>query len=212
MEMTEIIYHAIAITEDNKSMYIVSKQRASMKKDDKTRKDGEQAKRQEYLVMMQLAKIIPTTAKSHGHTLGKCSHIMRHYCAQCVAGCGICYHHSSTLWMQYMHWGEGRPTPKPCTSDFSGWVPGSKADRSCSNKKLASLCGRVTLPNSEAEAKMKTEHGRVRSCQKGVPALFKVHESYDKMAMFDDPRYSHPDRFLRLYACLEAAQLQNQFV
>ncbi len=118
--MDNILYHAIAWADNKKSVYIISKQQSSQVRDEKTRHKtapGEKLKLTEYLVMVQLL-VQPTTVESHGHTLGCFTHVMRSYCAACKAGCGMCYHRASLLWMQYLHWGEGRPTPKPATSEF----------------------------------------------------------------------------------------------
>ena len=79
LEMDDILYHAVAHSEDNKSIYIVSKQRASQVRDENTRNKtgiGEKPKLAEYLVMMQLL-VQPTTFKSHGHTLGLILHVMQ---------------------------------------------------------------------------------------------------------------------------------------
>ena len=127
--MDEVIHHSMAWGNDGASIYVISKQRASQNHDEKTgdkTKPGEKPKFREYLVIVQIA-MTPTTDLSRGHTLGLCSHVMRSYCAACKAGCGMCYHRASLLWMQYLHWGEGRPTPKPSTIDFATWVPGSNA-------------------------------------------------------------------------------------
>ena len=129
LDMDEVIHHSMAWGNDGASIYVISKQRTSQNHDEKTRnktKPGEKPKFREYLVIVQIA-MTPTTDLSRGHTLGLCSHVMRSYCAACKAGCGMCYHRASLLWMQYLHWGEGRPTPKPSTIDFATWVPGSNA-------------------------------------------------------------------------------------
>ncbi|KAL3768178.1 hypothetical protein ACHAWO_006548, partial [Cyclotella atomus] len=156
LEMDQIIYHANARSEDGKSLYVISKQRASMRTDEKTRKKtatGEKPKLKEYLVMMQIA-IQPTTDVTRGHTLGLCERMMRSYCAFCEAGCGLCYHRAALLWMQYLHWGEGRPTPKPVTAGFCSWIPGSNS-RSCSTIEPAYQSQRMKLPGSSEEAQQK---------------------------------------------------------
>ena len=133
MEMDAILYHSNARSEDGKSLYIISKQRASQTRDEKTRNKtgyGEKPKLAEYLVLMQVM-IEETTVESHGHTLGIAVRVMRSYCALCCAGLGMCNHKSACLWMQHLHWGEGRPTPKPVTSDYCTWIPGSGAKQNC---------------------------------------------------------------------------------
>ena len=110
-------------------MFIISKQRASQVRDEKTRNKtapGEKPKLAEYLVMIQLL-VQPTTIESHGHTLGIMTHVMRSYCATCKAGCGMFYHRALLHWMKHLHWGEYRPTdPKACNVDFlllDTWEP-----------------------------------------------------------------------------------------
>ena len=72
-----------------------------MRKDKKTRNKtapGEKPKPDEYFVALQLG-VEPTTVSSHGHALGTIVRIMRHYCAKCTAGIGMCYHKAEVLWM-----------------------------------------------------------------------------------------------------------------
>ena len=109
MEMEKVLYHANAWAEDGASIHILSKQRASQVRDERTRHStpfGEKPKLAEYLVMLQVL-VRSTTVKSHGHTLGVVGHVMRSYCASCKAGLGMCCHRAAALWMQRLHWGEG---------------------------------------------------------------------------------------------------------
>ena len=79
LKMDKIVYHAVAHSTDNKSIYIVLKQRASQVRDENTLNKtdvGEKPKLAMYLVMMQLL-VEPTTVESHGHTLGLITNIMR---------------------------------------------------------------------------------------------------------------------------------------
>jgi hypothetical protein len=209
LEMDRILYHSIAWAPDGKSIYIVSKQRASMCTDDKTRKKtatGEKGKFKEYLVMLQVA-IEQTTDTSHGHTLGICVRVMRSCCAGCKAGCGLCYHRACVLWMQHLHWGEGRPTPKPATASFCSWIPGCRDKRSCSTVMPASKCHREKLPTSNEEAEQKLKHGNKRGMNDGVPAIYNFHAGRPaKMSLFDDPRYISADRLAPLFLALRDAQ------
>ena len=119
LEADSILYHGVASKESG-SIYIVLKQRASQVRNEKTHNQtafDEKPKLAEYSVMMQLM-VEPTTMESHGHTLGVVTRVVRSHCVACKAGGDMCYHKSSLLWMQYNHWGEGRPTPKPATSPF----------------------------------------------------------------------------------------------
>ena len=128
---------------------------------------GEKPKIAEYLVMMQVS-VHPTTVESHGHTLGAMVHVMRSYCASCKAGCGMCYHRRSLLWMQYLHWDEGRPTPTPATASFCSWVPGSHSKRNCSTIEPASKSTIEKSPRSETKAQAKVKHGRQSNMKEGL--------------------------------------------
>ena len=135
LEMDAVLYHTNAWTQDCHSIYIISKQQVSMIRDEKTHNQtamGKRSKFGEYLVMMQIG-VHPTTIESHGHTLGVVGHAMHSYCASCKAGCVMCYHRGLLIWMQYLHFDEGRPTPKPVTISFCSWVPSSRSKRNCSN-------------------------------------------------------------------------------
>ena len=141
-----MLYHSIARADN--SVIILSKQRASMSKDETTRKltdNGERPMAQEYLV---LAKVLvqPTTESSHGHNLGICTNLISSYCMACKAGMGMCYHRAGLLYMQMLHWGEGRPTAKPATSSWCSWIPGSRGERSCKTTAPASESARERLP------------------------------------------------------------------
>ena len=216
LEMDAVIYHSMAWGEDGASMYVLSKQRASQNHDEKTRnktKAGEKPNFAEYLVMVQIA-IRPTTDRSNGHTLGECSHIMRSYCAACKAGCGMCYHRASLLWMQHLHWGEGRPTPRPSTIDFATWVPGSNAkSRICSTIVPASSQTIMKLPASTAEASKKLEKSNRRNVNEGISARYDIYvESEERWSMLSDPNYSSKTRpaLNKLFTVLRKAQSRSE--
>ena len=121
-----------------------------------------------YFVTVQIS-VRPTTDTSHGHALGMCTHVMRSYCVVCKAGCGKCYHHASLLWMQHLHWGEDRPTPKPPTASFAPWIPGSRSTRSCTKLAPASRSHREKLPTSNKEEKQKKISEKREAFTKGYP-------------------------------------------
>jgi len=212
LELDEIIYHAIAQADDGKSIYIISKQRASQKHDEKTRKEtevGEKPKFAEYLVMVQLM-MQPTTDAVQGHTLGTCVCVMRSYCAACKAGLGFCYHRAGLLWMQHLHWGEGRPTPKPPTANFCSWIKGMRSKRNCSTIQPASRLQRERLPASNAEAKQKIDRGIKKSMHEGIPANYDVHCGHnDKKAKLNDPNYTSFARCSPLFKLLRESQLNG---
>ena len=206
--MDSILYHGVA-SENSDSIYIISKQRASQVRDEATRNQtaiGEKPKLAEYLVLMQLM-VIPTTMADDGHTLGRVSRIMRSYCASCKAGGGMCYHRASLLWMQYNHWGEGRPTPKPSTSAFCSWVPGSRAKRICSTVVPAGKLTIERLPRSEAEADAKLKRDRKYNLRLGIDDRYDVFGGNEnKKKLLEHPEYTSAARLSRLFECLEAAQ------
>ncbi|KAL7552027.1 hypothetical protein ACHAWF_017125 [Thalassiosira exigua] len=209
LEMDKLIYHANAWSEDGKSLYILSKQVASQVRDAKTRKKtahGEKPLSSEYLVMMQLL-VSATTVESHGHTLGIISRIMRSYCGSCVAGCGMCYHRGALLWMQHMHWGEGRPTPKPTTSGFCPWIPGGRSKRNNTTLKPASTLIVEKLPRSNAEAQAKLDRGRKHNLREGLGASYDVRGGNErKLGALSSPEYVSAGRVGPLFRCLRAAQ------
>ena len=208
MEMQERIYHAIVNADDGKSMYIISKQQASQTHDETTRKKtpaGEKPLRAEYLVMMHLA-IQKTTQASHGHTLGLVVRIMRSYCGLCKAGCGMCIHRSGALWMQHMHWGEGRPTPKPPTADFCPWVPGSNCERTCTTLLPACRTTIQKLPSSNEEARRKSESGHKKTMHVGESARYDWHGGDKRvLAITNSQEYTSKERLMPLFLELQAA-------
>ncbi|EJK64607.1 hypothetical protein THAOC_14644, partial [Thalassiosira oceanica] len=212
LDMDKIIYHAVARAPDGKSIYILSKQVASMKHDEKTRTKtdpGEKPKRSEYLVLVQIL-IEPTTIDSHGHTLGICIRIMRSYCAACKAGCGLCYHRAGLCWMQQLHWGEDRPTPLPATSGFCSWFPGSQGPRSCSVIAPIVETNILQLPKSNEEAKLRLERGTKKNVNKGIGAKFDIYSGdEEKWATFKTSEYSSASRIESLFQALKEAQLED---
>ena len=151
-----------------------------------------------------------TTDSSHGHTLGCCSHVMRSYCAACTAGCGMCYHRAGLFWMQLLHWGEGRPTPKPSTSGFCSWN-GGRSERTCKTTEPASRANREKLPGSNEEAQKKLDNGVKRSMHEGLGAKYEVYGSEDeRWDKLNDARYISKDRINNLFLCLRAEQNLNR--
>lgn len=86
LEQTELSYHGIAFSEDRTKLYVLSKQKASMTKDESTRKKvaaGERPDFKLYLVLMVLG-IEKTTHVEDGHVFGRITHIIVSYCGACV--------------------------------------------------------------------------------------------------------------------------------
>ena len=212
IQMDGVIYHAVATAEDGKSIYILSKQRASQTHDESTRNKtthGERPKFAEYLVMMQVA-VAETTYSTHGHDLGICTHVMRAYCGQCTAGCGMCKHKSSALWMQHCHWGEGRPTEQPATSKLCSWVPGGRGARVCTTLLPACNTHMERLPGSNEEAQQKLDRGTKKNVHAGIPARYDVFNGDKRLhAMLNDPNFVAPGRLAKLFALIRKSNKNN---
>mmetsp|Transcript_22954 Transcript_22954/g.37296 ORF Transcript_22954/g.37296 Transcript_22954/m.37296 type:complete len:129 (+) Transcript_22954:515-901(+) len=76
--------------------------------------------------------------------------------------------------MQHLHWGEGRPTPKPATVGFCLWVPGMRAERACSTVQPASMAHIKRLLTSNEEAEKKLKHGVKMNMHQGIPAKYDI--------------------------------------
>jgi len=206
MEMETRLYHANATADNNKSIFIISKQRASQITDRKTNNKtgvGERPLFAEYLVIMELS-FKETTNNSHGHTLGVFTRVRRHFCAICKAGCGFCIHKASCLWMQHLHWGEGRPTERPSTVGLCSWIPGSGQEaRTCSTVKEASSTHILQLPSTPKEAEERENRGIQKNMHQGIAAKYDIYgANKDKWAKLDDPRLFSKERASKLFSIL----------
>lgn len=211
VEMNDLLYHAVAWREDRRSFFILSKQQASQRHDQKTRTmtgAGERPLRQEYLVMMEM-QVQPTDKEKDGHTLGVFVRVRRSYCALCTAGYGLCYHRGMALWTQYNHWGEGRPTPKPTTISACPWIPGSRGERSCKVTEEATNLMIEKLPDFPEEYDgLEDNTRRKRNMHYGHSARYDVYGgNAEKRAQLSDPAYVSPDRTKLLFQCLRDAQM-----
>ena len=107
--------------------FIVSKQPASMNKDESTRSKTEAGEKPEpelNLVVLEL-EIVPTNIEEHGHELGLVKKVTRWWC-QCTAGQGECVHAGTALWDNYHHHDETRAEQIPSTISLQGWGHGAK--------------------------------------------------------------------------------------
>ena len=155
---------------------LVTKQAASLRKDQTTRKetdDGEKPLPEEYLCIVEL-ETERTTMESHGHELGIITRPLRPWCP-CPAGRGLCVHKGMALWSQLHHWGPGRPTDKPCTASLCGWVRGSK-------KRCYNVVGTVSALTFEQidPSRLKKQ---ARACHESQPegARYECMSDYDRM-------------------------------
>jgi len=101
------------------TLWIISKQRVSMQKGTRKRR-----KKQERWAFSP--KGLPCAAccwywrpdeQKHGHKLDILTHLKDSYCMTCAAGYGRCIHIAMALWIQYHHWGPGRPIER-----FPPWI------------------------------------------------------------------------------------------
>ena len=122
----------------------------------------------------------------------------------------MCYHRAAALWMQHLHWGEGRPTPKPATSNFCSWIPGSRSKRDCSTVQPASKLTVERLPRSNQEAKAKTDAGRQYNMKEGLDYRYDLFGNVRKVERPDSPEYTSAPRLANLFAKLRAAQSGDQ--
>ncbi|KAL7516467.1 hypothetical protein ACHAWF_000056 [Thalassiosira exigua] len=76
--------------------------------------------------------------------------------------------------MQHLHWGQGRPTPKPATASFFSWIPGSRSERNCSTFEPASKVTIENIPTSNAEAQAKLDHGRRYNFKEGLSVSYDI--------------------------------------
>jgi hypothetical protein len=79
-----------------------SKQLASMKKDETTRKKVEHSERPllyPYLVFLVL-EVVPTMLAMEKHECGRVARVLHTYCASsCTAGFGSCIHGAAGMWV-----------------------------------------------------------------------------------------------------------------
>jgi 5'-3' exonuclease len=189
----ELRYHAVAFCEDKTKFYVISKQRASMSKDAKTRKEvepGERPKHDEYLIVMVFG-VDRTTQEVDGHTLGRLSHIILSYCAACTAGLGgTCIHCSQTMWTQYHHWGEQRHTPRPVTMAECNWLKPTAKPIAATRPTFEMAIQKKSRTIAEAE-KRATNNEIYRNINHGIDAQYDVYSSAAKrLKAFDPSRFS----------------------
>lgn len=112
-QMSELLYHAMARSEDGSRLFLSMKLRASMKSDKtaKAEEHGEKSERLPYMTLVE-AMVAPTTVVEDGHELGRVWCIGRTYCT-CPAGLALCEHKGTGMEVQSLHWDEGRPEEKP---------------------------------------------------------------------------------------------------
>lgn len=118
----------------------------------------------------------------------------------------MCTHRSGALWMQHIHWGEGRPTPKPATSDFCPWVPGSNSKRTCTTLLPASRTTMQKLPTSNEEAKRKRDSGHKKNMHAGETARYDWHGGDERILnVINSKEYTSKDRLMPLFLALQEA-------
>ena len=109
--------------------------------------------------------------------------------------------------MQYLHWGENRPTPKPSTAGFCSWVPGSRSARICSSLVPACNTQIEKLPGSEAEAKAKLDRNVQKNMHQGISARYDIYGGDEKKrALLKSAGFSSNVRMSPVFHALRKAQ------
>jgi 5'-3' exonuclease len=188
-----VIYHAMGILDG--SIIIVSKQRASLVKDESTRKttgEGEKPLAKEYMSFVELFTR-PTTVSDDGHELGIVTGIGRTWCP-CCAGRACCVHLGMAIWSHLHHWAPDRPTDKPVTSSFCSWISGSK-------KRVAEVSGGISSL-AFVKVEMDKPDKAFRSCRESNPGGAKYDTlSAEDRALFD--AQMKPERMRALCAAIQ---------
>jgi hypothetical protein len=130
--------------------------------------------RKEYLTVIKLFAE-DTTIERDNHTLGLITAPVASWCLLCTAGgSGMCIHCSQSLYIQYHHWTEGRPTPKPATSEWCRWMqPGSTDVPSTTKPAWQLKCQK--LPTSTKEAVYRKQLTKTeRNSTEGLSGRFNV--------------------------------------
>ena len=102
--------------------------------------------------------------------------------------------------------GEGLPTPKPTTTDFCSWVPGSRGPRNSSTVAPASSLTFKKLPRSKEAAKVKTNLKRQYNMIEGLDYRYDLFGSTHKVERLNSHEYTSAPRLANLFAKLRAAQ------
>ena len=178
-------YHGICFVPDSDDRVIIlTKARASMRRDEKTRnltEEGEAPMKAEYLLIMEL-RYHKTDEIADGHGLGVFVELLRTYCTDCVAGQGCCRHKSERLWYQYHHWTNERlGIEKPATLEVCSWAPGGRVLCSDVRQKIYSQ-QTVKYVGSLKAQKEKIKRGAKRNCTEGNSCEYQVHRAAAKQA------------------------------
>ena len=180
---TEATYHAITFVPDTDKVIVLSKARASMRTDPKTKNktpDGEAPLKQEYLVIMELQYKSTEDMDDIKHDLGIFVSLVRHYCGQCVAGQSCCRHLSERLWYQYHVWTPERfGIDRPSTIDACGWAHGGRT-LNCGVRQKIYEQQAVKYMSTLKEQEAKQKRGAKRNCTEGFDCNYKVHRGSAK--------------------------------
>jgi hypothetical protein len=189
---SELLYHAIARSEDGTRAFLSSQQRASMETDATAKGEhGEKNEKKPHMSLVELC-VEPTSAETDLHELGRVYAIGRTWCT-CTAGNIECGHKGATIEVQRLHWDEDRPEPKPTQFNNKQWGKHrNKKKRKASVKRP--LHEMPVGPQSSAA----TQHRQVRD-----PAAAADYDVADGEVM---ERHITPARAMPLYRLIQAAQ------
>lgn len=200
----EATFHAIAFVPDTDRCIILSKAIASMKTDEKTRNqtdDGEMCKRAEYPVILEL-RYEATSHLDCTHNLGVFVEVLRSYCAQCVAGAGLCRHKAERLWFQYHHWTDERHgIDMPSTIKACAWASGGKALTSDVRAKIYQQ-QTVKFERTIDAQEEKMKRGAKRDCTEGQSSDYSYYWTAEKRQY--NPQQFTAERTAILYKLIEA--------
>ena len=115
-EQDDRVCHAVTFSDDQKKLCVVTKQRASMKKDATAWKPVEQGERR--TTVAPASRIFGFGSFTSNRGSPRSCHgprsVKTSWCC-CTTGCEKCAHKAAGLWMQLHHWGKGRNSEAPST-------------------------------------------------------------------------------------------------
>lgn len=209
---SHLLYHANAFSDTRDTLWVVSKQMASMQKEKRKKEDkrGERPQPREYLVIMALG-MEPPDDKRHGHKLGVLTHIKFSYCMACAAGLVKCLHVGKSLWVQFHHWGPTRPVERPPTMDFCRWLRKGTAHQTDVTTPVENMVCPV-MPRSLDEAKERGLRKRMHNLLNGTPATYSVFSSDAKRqkAIGSSSKWFSPERMQAFLVSLRKPRKSNR--
>ena len=158
-------------------------------------------KRAEYPVILEL-RYEATSHLDCTHNLGVFVEVLRSYCAQCVAGAGLCRHKAERLWFQYHHWTDERHgIDMPSTIKACAWASGGKALTSDVRAKIYQQ-QTVKFERTIDAQEEKMKRGAKRDCTEGQSSDYSYYWTAEKRQY--NPRQFTAECTAILYKLIEA--------